>query len=432
MPPILSIADLYMGGLGLLLAILLCQHLVIRKLPTREERNILWFSFAIKSVMVVLSALMYQYYYAYGDTFGYYMCASELNQLLYSDPSAWLQIALQNPSEYNLELRQLTEYRYYRSFSTRWVNIFYSLLLVPGSHSYLWLAFLSQVLVFVGLKQMSDFAMRYFTEKPLIVRGIFFLVPSLLFWSCGVMKEPIVLWSIGGIFYLLSSRLHSAIGWLWAAVACFLLIHLKAYLLATMIGAGVLTLVLRKQSRKYVYRWALPGVIFLVLLYREGGAQIQRYLSLRFLESRLHDLQDSQIRHTGLAGGSGYTIEQFTIDEPLQAILSSVAAFNYSAFRPYLWEAKKLINLLAVMENTFFIGLALYALYSIKKIKLSSKQIEFVIFALCWTVLLFIVVGLTSFNYGTLSRYRIICLPYFVMLLLLPFLSDKRPRISLS
>ena len=426
--PILTTADLYMGPIGLMVAIVLCYYLVMRSLSSKGEKDILWISFGIKAVMVVLSALMYQYYYAYGDTFRYYQCATELNRILYSDPSTWLQIAITPPSEYSLELRQVTEFRYYRSFTTRWVNIVYSVLLIPGAHSYLWLAFLSQVMVFIGLKQMSDFAIKFFADRKLLLRGIFFLVPSLLFWSSGVMKEPIVLWSLGGIFYLLSHRLRSVVGWIWLGVSCFLLLHLKAYILASMITAGAITLLLRRESRKHIYRWGIPFLLFVIVLYREGGAQIQRYLSIRFLESRLIDLQDSQILHTDLASGSGYSIEQFTISDPVQMILSSLSALHYSALRPYVWEAKKAINLLAVFENSLFVALVVYLIVQARKIKLTVRQSEFMVFATVWTVLLFVIVGLTSFNYGTLSRYRIICLPYFVMILMLPLLGDKHSR----
>jgi hypothetical protein len=97
--------------------------------------------------------------------------------------------------------------------------------------------------------------------------------------------------------------------------------------------------------------------------------------------------------------------------------------FYSTYFRPHLWEVKKPIVLFSALESFFILALTLFTL--IKKGKYLFELIRKDLFArlsLYYTIVLGIIIGLNTFNFGTLIRYKVPVVPFawlFVFLLYL-------------
>ncbi len=413
--PIISSIDWVAGPCGFFLSLFLVGYFVVSRLGSRAEKQVVWLAFGFKSLMVLFSAWLYQSYYGFGDTFGYFHCARDLNQLLWSDIATWWDIVVVDPAAFELQERFLTSHPYYRSDSTKWVLKFCSILLVPGRASYLWLSYLMVFLSLWGLYQISSWTAKFEVLPPLVNRMVFFLVPSVLFWSTGVLKEPIIFFALGLMFHFLIDRrlsIYKAIG---AVIGIFLIWHIKPYILTSLIAAYLLSQ-LYALSRSTV--WKL-GIVFVLILsfsvFRSSSIFDQQISgwSLNLIEEQLMRIQESQIESTDLDSGSGYVIEGFQSESIIDVIAASWSAFVTSMFRPYIWESRKPINLLSALENFVLLCLSFGALYFVL-VKQRARQLwtQIPSFIGIWVVLLLIIVGLTSFNFGTLSRYRCIVAPF--------------------
>jgi hypothetical protein len=122
--------------------------------------------------------------------------------------------------------------------------------------------------------------------------------------------------------------------------------------------------------------------------------------------------------------GSGYDLG--AIDpSPLGMLAKFPAAVNVSLFRPYLWESQKPIVFLNALEASLFIFFTLKVFFSIGLggVLNGIKKDPNVQFFLAFTIVFAFAVGISSYNFGALSRYRIPCLNFFAAILVLLFYS---------
>jgi hypothetical protein len=126
--------------------------------------------------------------------------------------------------------------------------------------------------------------------------------------------------------------------------------------------------------------------------------------------------------------GSSYSLGDF--DPSIPGMLSKFPlAVNVTFFRPYLWEAKKLIVMLSAIEALLFLFLTLKILFTVGAVKVwrtisSDPTIQF---CLIFSIIFAFAVGISSYNFGALSRYKIPCLPFYALALILIYYKNKKP-----
>jgi hypothetical protein len=105
-------------------------------------------------------------------------------------------------------------------------------------------------------------------------------------------------------------------------------------------------------------------------------------------------------------------------------------AVNATLFRPYLWESKKASTLLSSLESLALMVLTLYAL-------IQSRVVGFfktlftnaaVFYCFFFAILFALFVGATALNFGTLVRYKIPCMPFYIIALFLIVEQYKQPQ----
>jgi hypothetical protein len=129
-----------------------------------------------------------------------------------------------------------------------------------------------------------------------------------------------------------------------------------------------------------------------------------------------------------LEEGSKYDLGKIE-PTPIGMATKIPAGIIVTLFRPYLWEVKKPIMLLSSLEGLAFIILTLMVFYkvgffnTIKKIAKDPNLLFFFIFSMIFAF----AVGISTGNFGTLSRYKIPCMPFFAALLLILYYQHKTP-----
>ena len=97
------------------------------------------------------------------------------------------------------------------------------------------------------------------------------------------------------------------------------------------------------------------------------------------------------------------------------------AAIIASLFRPFIWEVKKVSQLLSAFES---LAILLFTFLTIWKtgIRFFFSNIikdPAILYCFLFSMLFALFVGATTPNFGTLVRYKIPCMPFYVMAIFL-------------
>ena len=128
-------------------------------------------------------------------------------------------------------------------------------------------------------------------------------------------------------------------------------------------------------------------------------------------------------------GGSGYSLGDF--DYSTSGILRKTpAAIWVTLFRPYIWEAKNPVMLLSALESTIFLLVTLFVLFRVlargRWRPLPGHPV--IIFCFAFAISFAFAVGISTYNFGSLVRYKIPMMPFYVIGLFLLYHLSKRPR----
>lgn len=376
----------------------------------------------VKVLCTIAYAFLFNNYYQSGDTINFYNDAIELRNFILQD--------LQNINLYwkpVLNFWKICENCVISfSESSFFIVKISSILLIPTFGSYtsaaLILGFLSHLGTF---KIIQTFSLLF----PKINFGILFFIPSVLFWSSGIMKDGLCIFALGYLFNILEKsfkikkiNLFSLLGIL---ILCYMLLILKGYILISFLFCYTIRLYLLFKNRfknKALASIAgfLVGVILVITVIGISS------VSDKFVFENLIELSVfTQQAILDLQGGSTYEIVyDFT---PLGIASALLQSFVVAFFRPFLWESSNPLLILFSFESLVMGSTLFYALYkrlSINKLK-RKKLHPIVIFSLLFSFIFGTTVGFTSSNFGALMRYKIPYLLFYIAALLVLYEESK-------
>jgi glucan phosphoethanolaminetransferase (alkaline phosphatase superfamily) len=123
--------------------------------------------------------------------------------------------------------------------------------------------------------------------------------------------------------------------------------------------------------------------------------------------------------YTGRGAGSTYSLGE--LDGTYQGMLRlAPQAIVVSLFRPFLWEVRNPLMLLSALESLIIAIFTLYFIFKTRfrifgRILKDPVALSFMIFAIGFAF----AVGVSTYNFGTLSRYRIPLLPMYLIALVI-------------
>ena len=103
---------------------------------------------------------------------------------------------------------------------------------------------------------------------------------------------------------------------------------------------------------------------------------------------------------------------------PVSLVLNSIAA---TFFRPFPWEIKSVAAIMSAMEALAFLILTVNLFFKkglARPFRMIFKDPR-LLMCFIFSIVFAIGVGASTANFGTLSRYKIPCTPFYVMMLLL-------------
>jgi branched-subunit amino acid transport protein len=262
----------------------------------------------------------------------------------------------------------------------------------------------------------------YFPERlrPAVAASLL-LVPSVVYWTSGLIKEGIAVGGLG--FALLGAHrvMERRLGGIFALVfGAAMILTIKPYLLMPF-GVGMAALLYSHRSR------GADGLVRIRPLWLAGAAVVAVVgvllvgrLFPQFSVDTLGE-QAAQMQSYGrkALGGSFYTLgdpNERSLGGQLQ--FAPLALFT-ALYRPLIIESNNAQALVNSLETTALLAITvlLFVQRGWRTMLATILSNPALAYSIAFTLPLALGVGLVSNNLGTLSRYRCPMVPYFVLAL---------------
>lgn len=393
----------------------------------------------VKILGAIFIGMLYQYYYGRGDTFNFFYHSKIINSAFNESPIKWINLLFHIPGPYDPAYYEYTSKMFWYDASSSYaVASIGAFLGIFTLNTYLPTAVLFAYLSFTGVWALfKTFAPLYPKFKQPIAICILF-IPSVFIWGSGIFKDTICLFGLGwltyGTFRMLLYADFRPSNIILTSLSFLLIFQTKVYILIGFMPALIMWI--QFNYSKKIRSGSLRVVINIILLGLIGVSSI--YFMNRFSDElgkySLENIAQTStntknwISYISDDEASGYDLGNF--DPTIPGMLSKFpAAVNVTLFRPYPWEAKKLIVLLSAIEAFLFFWITLKVLFTIKpkRIWASVRTDPTIQFCLIFAIAFAFAVGISTFNFGALSRYKIPCLPFYLLGLILIYYKNAKP-----
>lgn len=388
---------------------------------------------SLKLIGALAAGVIYFFYYGDGDTINYYNRVIYITNVSANSSLVGWKIIFGNPAVFDWDT--YGHYRSLRAYDTsqflvvRFAAFFSKFTL--GTYSGIALIFAA--LSFSGVWMLFK---TFATINPKLIKEFAIsclFIPSVFFWGSGLFKDTIALGFVGWFTYCIYisfielKRDFRIIAML--IISFYVLFVIKKYIIMAFLPALLFWVFFKYSDRiknDFIRRSITPLIIVVcafgayVAVNGMGGSD--DYWSVDQMTTRAKDMQwwHKEVKKIYGEGGGGSFYSIGSGDFSAANIIKSFPlAVNVTFFRPYLWEAHNPVMLLSAVESLILFIFTLRILFSVGlpkifKISITNPQ---VFFALMFSIIFAFAVGFTSFNFGALVRYKIPCIPFFVMAL---------------
>ncbi|MBT1689669.1 hypothetical protein [Dawidia soli] len=395
--------------------VLLALAFLLWKRADPTIKRYFWPAWILKLAAGAVLGWIYTYYYAGGDTWGFFRDGVTLAREARTNFSVYVRFLWSGDESFDV-WSQLRLPQPRALFLSKIVSLFCLL-----THDrYMAVAWYFSMLSFWSAWHLTTVVSRYWPPARAAAVLALLYWPTAVLWTSGIIKESLALASL---YFLVAISLQ-----VWArqrlsvltvglvAFALWMLWSLKYYYLAVFLPVACAALVMRRLLLprmpsagpiSKVAVWIALGIVPAVLLSQlHPNFYPERFLSV-ITENyeafqRLSEAND---------------MAHFPSLEPTLAsvLRHSPAALLTGLFRPWVWEAHTFFQVAVAIENIVLAVLILMSLRHLRTLPRSPHRL-LVLSIVVYTVLLCVFLTLSTPNFGTLSRYRVGFLPFLVLL----------------
>lgn len=374
-----------------------------------------WSALSVKLLAGIALGLVYMYYYEVGDTFGFFTDAIKLNDLAAYNSANYMHFLLVG----NKSLAVANDLVNSQQRSLFLVKIISLVSLVSASNYWLTSIYFS-LMSFLGSWYLVRKIHNYGGQGINAALIAFLFFPSVVFWSSGITKESL---AMASLFFLagfcLSVRMGEIKFWEWMllVIGTYFLWSLKYYWLALFVPSSVACLAVYSISRNRTKAVSFTSEVLTWLAVFVFLCLSVSILHPNFYLSRLLNVIVENY-NTYIALSDERMMVHLSNLQPtwFSVILNSPWALFSGLFRPFISEATTLFQWEIAIENVVLLGLSGYNLRYVSTIRKSANRI-FILGILMYVIFLCVFLTLSTPNLGTLSRYRVGFLPFYLFLL---------------
>ncbi len=314
---------------------------------------------------------------------------------------------------------------YFKTPSNYMVAKFAIVFNILGGFQYSTVNLIFSMMAFTGAWRLFRF---FYEEFPQLHKEAFisvFCLFSFSFWSAGALKDSICIAGLGLITYSLYEMLLKKKSFLTNIAIIIINVHfvlvVKSYIIASYLPFFAMFLVLKNIG---LIKNAIAKVLLLVFV----GMFVALFFSLllgQLTETMASyvgdDITSGVIKYQKSYEGVANARSAFNLGVTFTGNFSSLLlvtpfAIVATLFRPFLWEVNSPASLVSSLESMFFIYCSYKAIFrsGLRSFFRTLKANPLVIFCLIFSLLFALFVGATTGNFGSLVRYKIPCMPFYL------------------
>ena len=392
-----------------------------------SSKKLFWGAFLFRLSAGITLGLIYSYYYSAGDTWSFFNDAKIFSAIARHDCFSYLKTIFDFGEDQvivndliNRDLRSIFFIKIISIFcllslDNYWVCAAYFSLL---GFSCAWMLHRKITSVFPDSHKASALAFLFF--------------PSVVFWSSGMEKESIALCGIYfvtiGFLTIWSRQRPGELFWFLALPVCFIVWSLKYYWMIVFFISIFTALVTRFLEAKFSaikkYRFVIWGLLFF------GIGALLSFTHPNFYFHQFLEVIVSNYNDFAAISNPKNLIYYFHLSHSWTSIIiNSPWALLSGLFRPVIGEGAGPLGFFASIENFIVLVLFFGALINLRRARKAPGQIV-LLSALSYCTVLCVFLALSTPNFGTLSRYRVGFLPFFVFVIayrnpIIEWVSDK-------
>ena len=255
-------------------------------------------------------------------------------------------------------------------------------------------------------------------------------LPTFVFWSSGILKDPLCTGAMGWLTYGLYQAIFIKKNFIKDAIiillSSYVLIILKVYILVAYAPFLILFLLLKNVNLvKNTLLKVFLGISLLVgimLGFTQIMKQLQSSVSKYAGEGFTKTIQGYQKSYSEQ---DSWAQSNFSLGVEFDGSVTSLvkmapAAVVATLYRPFIWESRKLSTLLSSLESLAIMLFTLKVLWTLGLGKFfKSIRDPAIFYCMSFSLLFALFVGATTPNFGTLCRYKIPCMPFYIISLIL-------------
>ena len=299
---------------------------------------------------------------------------------------------------------------------------------------------------FTGLWKLFLFFYNQYPKmhKQFAICILFF--PTVVFWSSGLLKDTLCIASIGWITYSLFEIMYYRRRILKNLVLLsfftYLLVIIKVYIILAYLPFLILFIIFKnvKAVKSSFLKWLVaPALIILsIFVFSKVMSSFDTELggyAVDEVTSSISTLNAGLAQKNGKADAAsnfnlGMEFEESFFGLFKIAPYAIVATF----FRPFIWEASKVTQMLAAIESLVLIFFTIFILFKTGPLKFIRIVLTdpLIMYCFMFAIVFGLFVGASTVNFGTLVRYKIPCLPFYAISLFLVYEKVKERALKRS
>jgi hypothetical protein len=382
---------------------------------------------SLKLIGAIAFGLIFKFYYGGGDTFNYFHHSSLMYEAFGDSFSVGLKL-LTSDGERLPELTKYTSRMYWwQPGSTELVVARFAAVL--GLFCFNTYTVIGMFFACISFSGMWAMFMTFAKIRPQVYKQLaiaVFFIPSVFFWGSGLMKDSLCLGALGWVFYafyqgaIQKKRILKSV--IVGFLAAYLLYATKVYILLSFLPPALIWVfnensqriknaALRMIAKPFLLGIGAVVAVFAMSNLTEGNDSYD----VDKIGEKSKITADYLYQVSVKQEGSAYTLgeQDGTIGGMVKLAPQAIIV---ALFRPFLWEARNPVMLLSALESAFFLLFTLRILFrvGVGHFFSSIARTPVLVLSFVFALVFGASVGIISNNFGTLVRYKIPLIPFYV------------------
>lgn len=397
-----------------------------------ELRKYYFTSFYLHMSGAVAYALMVQYYYGYGDSFVFFYGSNFLSGQVGQDASNikyFFKSAADVKAWYDFEVGDINYAGYFGIASNLFVMKISAFLSVFSFNKYLIITLFFGLFSFAGLWRLFLVfkELNGNKEVKLMAWSILYM-PSVWFWGSGLIKDSICIGGIGFIIYSLHKlfiKKEFSLGHiLWLIALVYIVGVIKSYIIIVL-AVGMAVFIFYKfvtPFKNIVIRGFIITAFLLSVLTIAFITNFSDQLQLLAEESMVQ-VDSFKRNYEAIKNDDERSVAALEIRDmdmsPAGMLMQSPMKIFTCLFRPFIWESGKIFVLFSAFESLLMLICTIYIIAKLRVLGFFRELFKnpFVFISFVMALLFALIIGFTTYNFGTMARYKIILMPFYFFML---------------